>query len=76
MNIPLPPDILFVAIQSSDGSDSYLDIIKALVTSGCDPQKPGSDGETPLQVAIIQEKVDVVGYSQRQHWRRRMSTVG
>ena len=62
LNIPLPSDILFTAIQSDNYSDCWRYIIETLVTSGCDTRTPNSDGDTPLRVAIMKGKVDVVEY--------------
>ena len=62
LNIPLPCDILFSAIQSDNASAHYRCIIATLVTSGCDTRTPNSDGNTPLRVAIMKGKVDVAQY--------------
>lgn len=64
LNNPLPPDILSNAIRNSNdfGTGNCLDIVRALVTSGCDPQTPDSEGDTPLQVAIVAEAPEVVEY--------------
>lgn len=59
LNIPLPSDILFTAIQSPTAS---LDLVKVLVTSGCDVQAHNSGRHTPLHVAIIEGHVDMVEY--------------
>jgi len=62
LNVPLPNDILFTAIQSDENSDCRRYIIKTLVTSGCDTRTPNSDGDMPLRVAIIKGQVGVVEY--------------
>ena len=62
LSIPLPCDILFTAIQSDDNSAYCRYIIATLVTYGCDTRAPNSDGDTPLRVAIMKGKVDVVEY--------------
>jgi ankyrin repeat protein len=62
LNIPLPSDILFTAIESDDNSAYCRYIIATLVTSGCDTRTPNSDGDSPLRVAIMKGKVDVVEY--------------
>ena len=62
LNIPLPSDILFTAIESDDNSAYRRYIIATLVTSGCDTRTPNSDGDTPLRVAIMKGNVDVVEY--------------
>jgi ankyrin repeat protein len=62
LNIPLPSDILFTAIESDDNSAYCRYIIATLVTSGCDARTPNADGDTPLRVAIMKGKVDVVAY--------------
>jgi ankyrin repeat protein len=62
LNIPLPCDILFTAIQSDNNYARCRHIIATLVTSGCDTRTPNSDGDTPLRVAIMKGKVDVVEY--------------
>jgi ankyrin repeat protein len=62
LNIPLPSDILFTAIESDENPAYCRYIIATLVTSGCDTRTPNSDGDTPLRVAIMKGKVDVVEY--------------
>ena len=62
LNIPLPCDILFTAIQSDNNSAYCRHIIATLVTVGCDTRTPNSDGDTPLRVAIMKGKADVVEY--------------
>ena len=62
LNILLPPDILFTATHSEHNSACCRYIVETLVTSGCDTWTPNSDGDTPLQAAIIKGKVDVVDY--------------
>ena len=62
LNIPLPSDILFTAIESDDNSAYCRHITATLVTSGCDARTPNADGDTPLRVAIMKGKVDVVEY--------------
>ena len=62
LNISLPPDILFTATYSDYNFACCRYIVKTLVTSGCDTRTPNSDGDTPLQAAIIKGKVDVVDY--------------
>jgi ankyrin repeat protein len=62
LNISLPCDILFTAIQSDNNSAYRRYIIETLVTSGCDSRTPNADGDTPLRVAIMKGKVDVVEY--------------
>ena len=62
LNIPLPCDILFTAIQSDHNSACCRYIIATLVTSGRDTRTPNSNGDTPLRVAIMKGKVDVVEY--------------
>ena len=58
LNIPLPRDILFTAIESDNNSAYCRYITATLVTSGCDI----SDGDTPLRAAVMKGKVDVVEY--------------
>ncbi|KAF8441582.1 ankyrin repeat-containing domain protein [Boletus edulis BED1] len=60
--LPPPRDILFTAIQSDNNTKRCRNIIKTLVTSGCDTQACNSDGDTLLQAAIKKGKVDVVKY--------------
>ncbi|KAI9462203.1 ankyrin repeat-containing domain protein [Boletus coccyginus] len=62
LNIPLPHDILFTAIQNDNNSGYRRYIIATLVTSGCDTRTPNSDGDTPLRAAIVKGHVDVVEY--------------
>ena len=62
LNLPLPSDILITAIQSDNNSAYYSYIIATLIDSGCDTRAPNSDGDTPLRVAIMEGKVDVVKY--------------
>ena len=62
LDIPLPCDILFTAIQSDNNSAYCRHIIVTLVTVGCDTRTPNSNGDTPLRVAIMKGKVDVVEY--------------
>ena len=62
LNIPLPRDILFTAIESDNNSAYCRYIVATLITSGCDTRTPNSDGDTPLRVAIMKGKVDVVEY--------------
>ncbi|KAI9462193.1 ankyrin repeat-containing domain protein, partial [Boletus coccyginus] len=62
LNIPLPHNILFTAIQSGNIYRYRRDIIETLVTSGCNTRTPNSDGDTPLKVAIMRGEVDVVEY--------------
>ena len=62
LNILLPCDILFTAIESDDNSAYRRYIIETLVTSGCDTRTPNSDGDTPLRVAVMKGNVDVVEY--------------
>ncbi|KAG6377695.1 ankyrin repeat-containing domain protein [Boletus reticuloceps] len=67
LNIPLPPDILFTAIQPSStfGSSALnlkLTIVKVLVTAGCHTQIRNAAGLTPLDVAYSEGRLDVVDY--------------
>ncbi|KAG6369745.1 ankyrin repeat-containing domain protein [Boletus reticuloceps] len=65
LDVPLPPDILFAAIQprcTSGWSAPDLELIELLVISGCDTQARNAAGQTPLDVAISQGYVSVVGY--------------
>ncbi|KAF8125623.1 ankyrin repeat-containing domain protein [Boletus edulis] len=67
LNIPLPPNILFTAIQPSStfGSSTLnlkLKIAKVLVTAGCHTQIRNAAGLTPLDVAYSVGRLDVVDY--------------
>ncbi|KAF8125620.1 ankyrin repeat-containing domain protein [Boletus edulis] len=66
LNIPLPADILFTAIQSPrltpQGSNHRLTIVKALVTAGCESQARNAAGLTPLDVAYNKGHFDVADY--------------
>ncbi|KAF8435390.1 ankyrin repeat-containing domain protein [Boletus edulis BED1] len=60
---PLPPDILFIAMQSdSISSLQMMGVIENLVTFGCDPLVRNKAGYTPLHVATLKGYLGVVGY--------------
>ena len=66
-NVPLPPDILFAAIRSSpalgwNASHRRLNIVKVLVTSGCDTEARDPAGLTVLDAAYSEGHVDVIDY--------------
>ena len=66
-NVPLPPDILFTAIWSSpalgwNASHRRLNIVKALVTSGCDTETRNSAGLTVLDATYCEGHLDVFDY--------------
>ncbi|KAF8550913.1 ankyrin [Imleria badia] len=65
LNVPLPPDILFTAIESHCMSNSQLmDVVQVLVTSGCDTlsRRGNKAGYTPLHAAVVKGYVAVVDY--------------
>lgn len=66
LNAPLPPDILFTAIESDLMSSSewhwMMHVIKVLVTSGCYALARNEAGYTPLRTAVIKGYVPVVDY--------------
>ncbi|KAF8549465.1 ankyrin [Imleria badia] len=63
LNAPLPPDILFPAIESDSISSSQaMEVIQVLATSGCDTLTRNGAGHTPLYVATIRGLVSVVDY--------------
>ncbi|KAF8545766.1 hypothetical protein OG21DRAFT_1518525 [Imleria badia] len=65
LNAPLPPDILFAAIESdskSISSPQVMDVIEALVTSGCDTLTRNEAGHTLLYAAVVKGHVSVADY--------------
>lgn len=68
LRVPLPPDILFTAIQHKQTPDwwaSEMDIIEALVDAGCDTQTRDASGHTPSDAATMKGHTAVVEYLRR-----------
>lgn len=64
LNAPLPPDILFSAIESDFMPSTWdaADVVRFLVNSGCDTRTRNDAGNTPLHVAFTRGHVAVVDY--------------
>ena len=59
LNAPLPPDILFAATDNLILDSQVMDVIKVLITSGCDPLTRNEAGHTPLYAAVVKGYVAV-----------------
>ena len=65
LKVPLPPDILFTAIQYKPTPSwwvSEMEIIEALVAAGCDTQTRNAAGHTPLDAAAMRGHSGVADY--------------
>ena len=65
LNAPLPPDILFTAIENDlrvISTSKMIEVIKVLVAAGCDTRVRDKAGHTPLYAAVIKGHVSVAKY--------------